>query len=200
MIGQILAALFLYTLGVGLALWAELRLLPMVERVRVTHWILEYALLPLLRVAVLLIFLFAAYPALFGLKQAPPLADVVLADGRMHKLLNLLFMLGLLLPLLPGVRRFPALVFPLHAVAGASLLASWLGDATGMQVRLLPGLEALGLFAVLALAGGWVAGKLVGSTRAYEEGWDEEFYTALVMFCQAPAILAYTWTLGRSLN
>ncbi|MGH8528526.1 MAG: hypothetical protein ACRETN_01605, partial [Nevskiales bacterium] len=117
-----------------------------------------------------------------------------------HSLLNLMFALGLLLPLVPGLRRFPGLVFPLHAIAGASLLAFWLGDMLGVPVKLLPGLEALGLFVLLALAGDWVAGRLVRSTRAHEDGWDEELYTALVMFCQAPAILIYTFALGRSFH
>ncbi|MGH8531058.1 MAG: hypothetical protein ACRETN_14640, partial [Nevskiales bacterium] len=125
MIAQIVAAIFVYLLGVALALWIELRLLPLTERVAITHWLLEHALLPLLRVAVLMIFLFAAYPALFGLQRAPSLTDLLLHKGRIHSLLNLMFALGLLLPLVPGLRRFPGLVFPLHAIAGASLLAFW---------------------------------------------------------------------------
>lgn len=200
MIAQIVAAILLYVSGVALALWVELRLLPLTERVTVTHWLLEYALLPLLRIAVLIIFLFAAYPALFGLQQAPSLTEVLAPDRRIHTLLNTLFALGLLLPLVPGVRRFPGLVFPLHAIAGASLLAFWLGDAMGVKVKLLPGLGALGFFLALALAGDWIAGRLVRSTRAHEDGWDEELYTALVLFCQAPAILLYTLTLGSSFN
>lgn len=93
-------------------------------------WGTEYIALPLLRVLLLVGFLLWSYPALFGWVEAAPLEAVFDADEhRLRQLVNLLFVLSLLLPLLPLLGELDATVLPLQGLVATALLYRWATDA-----------------------------------------------------------------------
>ena len=72
------------------------------EQVAVTHWILEHVVFPTGRAAVLVGFILIAYPRLYGLEAAVPLSEILSAGaGRLQSLINWVFVVSLLLPLVP---------------------------------------------------------------------------------------------------
>lgn len=204
----LLFALLLYTLLVIALEFLTARLQHAVHEVTVTAWLLEHVGLPWTRVIALLVFIFLAYPALFGLREAPSLADLLLSrDGRVSTLINTAFVLSLLLPLLPMAGNWKGIVLPLQAIAVSSLLFHWLTLNLGQaDVHYWPGWGIALIIIVLAPTTQWLAqhgSHWLGAhidRLSEREGFDTLLYEGLLMLLQVPAILLYTLTLGRQLN
>jgi hypothetical protein len=170
-------------------------------------WVWQRLYLPMLRAGALALFVLLAYPALFGLPDAPPLAALLLGEsGRLSRFVGAVFLVSLLVPLVPGVGA-PALALPLQGAAASALLFAWLAGAEGLAApRYWPGGAGLGLAAVLAYAAWWVARQV--AARLDEAGlrrWNladagQVAFQALLLFLQVPAILAYSLGLGRQLG
>lgn len=196
---MILAALLCFAVA-GLALaWAEDRLHRRALTALATAWI-EHFLLPLGRVFSLMLFLLVAYPALFGVRTAPPLGSILFgAAGRIDDLINVLFFAGLLLPSLPVLRRLPGLTLPLQGMAGTALLFTWLAQALGVTaVRLLPDPGQWLLLAVLAALAAAAARLL---TIAIEEPVvRQDAHDLVLLWLQALPLLVYARMLGAQLG
>lgn len=200
---NLLAALALFAVLSVLVEVAGLRLLEKVAEVAVSHWLFEHVLIPAARAMTLVLFILVAYPALFGLETAPPLGELLAADRmRITTLLNIVFVLTLLLPLLPGISRWPELVLPLQGITAATLLFRWLASTLPeREIHYWPGLTTvLGLLA-LAVVTHWLAKELAHHLaqrldRAFDiEGSDKLIYRSVVMMMQMPVILLYTLSL-----
>ena len=173
----------------------------------VVPWLWEHLYLPLLRAGALVVFILVAYPALFGLAEAPAVGALLQGGaGRFSHLLGLVFLLSLLLPAVPVVGT-PALALPVQGAAGSALVFRWLAEAAGLpQVSYWPGLPSLAAAAAIAYvawrAARWAAAALDETGRRL---WDvadagEVAFQALLLFLQAPAVLVYSLGLGRQLG
>ena len=172
-----------------------------------SHWLLEHFYAPVLRAGALLVFLLLAYPALFGLAQAPPVGTLLAGDpGRASLLLGVIFVTSLLLPLinLPGLA--PALVLPAQGLAGAALLFSWLAQAHGAApVSYWPSAPVVVAIVIVALASHRLAAGVValvgdlGVRRGVADA-DAVAHDAVLLILQVPAIVLYTGALGLQLG
>lgn len=205
---QMFGALLLYGLLVMALEYFTARLHHAVRDVGLTAWVVEHVLLPWSRVLALLLFLLLAYPLLFGLHDAPPMPDLLLArDGRVSLLVNTAFVLSLLLPLAPLLGNLKGLVLPVQAIAMSAVLFHWLTLALGIEhVSYWPG--GLAAVTILVLApltqtlarhtGHWLGSHI---NRAQNmEGFDGLAYEGLLLFFQVPAVLIYTLALGAQLQ
>lgn len=184
------------------------RLLDAVAEVEATHWILQQLLVPAARALSLVAFILLSYPALFGVTTAPPLGELLAAGSmRLTTLMNVIFVLSLLLPLVPVFNRWPALVLPIQGIAAAGLVFHWWAAAQpGVEIRLWPGPVVAISLVVWAVLTHEAARHL--SPRLTEklgrllnrEGLDRLLYRSVVMVLQAPVILIYTLSLGRQLG
>jgi len=171
-------------------------------------WLWMHLYAPMMRAAILMVFLLMAYPTLFGLTDAPTVA-VLLAggDGRFGHLLGIVFLLSLVLPLVPALAALPALVMPIQGIAGAALLFHWLTTATGAPtVSYWPGGQVLLGIMALSWAAHWLAVRTAGAIehmarqRLQIADLGELLIEGLLLFLQAPAIILYTMALGKQLT
>lgn len=183
----------------------ELRFLAAMHEHDVTAWLAEHVYLPLGRIFTILVFIGLAYPALFGLREAPDILALLQGgEHRLSHLINLAFLLSLLLPLLPLLGRLPGLVMPIQGLLAAAMLFHWLAQARGIDATLWPGwTTAAGIVVWLVLAQRLAArgaDLLVDHWSA--DGADRErlWYDTLLLFFQLPAILLYTVGLGERLH
>lgn len=155
--------------------------------------------LPLLRVFCLMAFIGCAYPALFGLRDAPSLWSLLEAGhGRFDRSINLLFFAGLLLPALPLLRRVPGLVLPLQGCLGVALLFGWLASARGLaELRRWP--DAGTLLMLAAVSGLAMACASLLSRGVQDPLGRQDIYDLLLIWLQLPVLILYGHWLGRQL-
>ncbi len=165
------------------------------------QWYLEHILVPLLRVALLLLFFHLASGSLYG--AAPPADPRAVMGSRLNLLLDLLFLLSLLLPLL---LRNAALCVPLQALILMALVTDWLARGMGRGVALLPGPGTLLLILAWSLGGllltrrlaGWI-GRPLGE-RLHLGDVEVVLFEGLLLPLQLPALLQYGGWLGAQLR
>ncbi len=204
---NLLLAIMAYLLVSLLVEWLGGRLLNRVSDVASTHWLAEHLLIPAARALALVAFILFAYPTLFGLAEAPRLAELLAAGrGRVTSLVNLSFALSLLLPLMPLIGRLPALVLPIQGMAAASLLFHWLvATQPAAWIDYWPDWATLGILLAMAFTGHALARQLSGSLatagqKHYEKaGLEALIYRSILLALQAPVILFYGLSLGRQL-
>ena len=173
----------------------------------VVPWLWEHLYLPLLRAGALVVFILVAYPALFGLAEAPAVRVLLAAaPARFSHLLGVVFLLSLLLPAVPVIGS-PALALPVQGAAGSALVFHWLAEAAGAQeVGYWPGFPSLAGAGAMAYAAWraarWAAAALDETGRRLWNVADagEAAFQALLLFLQAPAVLVYSLGLGRQLG
>jgi len=171
------------------------------------QWLWERLAMPLLRAGLMLIFLLLAYPVLFGLPEAPPLDALLDRDPlRINNLLNLLFVITLLFPLLPVLGKQDELMLPIQGIAASLLLFSWLAGATGTTVHYWPGWTSVLIMAGLALSSYRLA---LAAAATAGHGLDRRLNTTnagellsrvLVLFLQYPVIVVFCHGLGKQLQ
>jgi hypothetical protein len=204
---DMIAALLLFVMLSVLVEVAGPWLLRSVAEVMVSYWLFEHVVIPIARAMTLVLFILVAYPALFGLEAAPPLGELLAADRlRLTTLLNLVFLLTLLLPLVPVIGRLQELVLPLQGITAATLLFRWLAAESPREIHYWPGLmTVLGLLLLASLTH-WLAKGLAqqlaqGLDRTLgRAGSDKLIHRSVVMLMQMPVILLYTLSLGRQLQ
>ncbi len=167
------------------------------EDSRASDWLADHVYLPALRMPALIGFVLGAYPALYGLETGPPLATLLDFDW-FGRALNILFILPLLFSLLPVAGRICALVLPVQGMALTALLFTPLAAALAAESpSYWPDSHtwlALAAFGVGGhLLGTWLTERLPRRTLAIP------VYDAVILLCQAPAIVAYGRALGRTL-
>lgn len=170
-----------------------------------TAWLSEYIYLPLGRVFAMLTFIALAYPALFGVRDAPGILELLRGgEHRVSHLVNLGFLLSLLVPLLPLFGRLPSLVLPIQALLAAAMLFHWLAQACGIEVALWPSWMAAVVIAVwLVLAHRLAAlGACLFTDHSRPDSieWERIWYETALLFFQIPAVLLYTVRLGQQLH
>ena len=203
---RVLLAALVYAAAAVIGIWVFDRIDRALDE-DILIWAWEHVGMPLLRAALMLIFILLAYPALFGLPEAPALGDLLTRDPlRVNYLLNLLFIITLLFPLIPALGEWDELVLPVQGIAASMLLFSWLAEAAGAgPVHYWPGWENAVIMLLLAMATHWLA---VGVAAAAGEEVDrslnvenagELLARALVLFLQYPVIVVFCHGLGKQL-
>lgn len=182
--------------AVGLA---EIRLHPVYSPHAATAWITEYVLIPLAEVITILVFILVAYPALYGLPTAPGILTL-LGRGEMRTadLVNSLFLLSLILPLIPLFNRLPGFVRLAQAMTATAMIFYWLAARHELTFSLLPGPVTL----VLIVVWSWLAQRLVYRIAHQREGdrlTARVLYWHLISALQLPSILLYAHDLGGRL-
>jgi hypothetical protein len=188
--------------------------LPCFDRI---HRALEHSLLqwswdkigmPFLRAVLMLLFLLLAYPVIFAISDAP--AVIALLDNdelRVNYLINLIFVVTLLFPLIPVLGKWEELILPAQAITASAMLFSWVAADLGFKnIHYWPDIITVISILVIAFVSHWLA---LAVSHYLGDAIDEKFSVehtghllsrALVLFMQSPAILLYSAALGRQLN
>ncbi len=167
----------------------------------------ELVIEPLYRAAILVIFIYLAYPLLFGLQEATAISTLLAeSEGRTNALINVVFLSSLLLPLIPLVGKQIEFVLPIQAILCCMMVFSWLAEYLNIEVSYWPGFVAVIVMTVLALLTHWLSVQL---SRELGDKLDQKFHVlgfekliaeAIILFMQAPVILVYSLSLGAQLN
>lgn len=196
---MLLALVLFLPLTVALLL-LELRLQDAAAGSELQAWLADHLYLPLLRASALILFIFTAHPALFGLANAPGLGALLAAGHyRFDQLINLFLLVSLFLPLLPLVNRVAGITLALQGICAAALLASWLAAESAATLDYLPGPgQLLRIIAVL------LAARLLAELLAREflrrSAYREILVEAARMAAQLPAVIIYARYLGSQLG
>lgn len=168
----------------------------------------EHVVEPLYRAFILVLFIFIAYPVIYGIEYATPIT-ALLADGenRTDYLINLVFLSSLVLPALPGIGKWTELILPVQGILCAMMVFSWLAQSMNIdKYGYWPGTDSVLMIVILALVTHWLTvkvGRHVGDrldARFNVTGFEELIGQSVILFMQAPAILVYSLGLGRQLS
>ena len=205
--GDILVALAVLIGGGMVELPLEYQFKRLLAHHPVGNWIWDVLGASLFRAIVMVGFVLVAYPALFGLRQAPAIADL-LAQGalRLTNLINVAFVLSLLLPLLPLFRQQAGLVMIVQGIVATAMVFGWYADWLGaVSIGPWPGLAPLMVvcgvaFVVhqIALPIGHTLGQRLDDLCG-SHGLDRIVPHATALVAQGPTILIYGYALGQQL-
>ncbi len=171
-----------------------------------SHWYVEHVWIPVIRIITLIIFISLAYPIIFGLKAAPPLADILWQKGHLNTLINVTFFITLVLPLIPIIGNLHALVLPIQGCTIVIVFFNWLMPFYNVNMTSYwpGGLQAVLLFALI-IPSHWLAvrsAEYIGSQLDdwhNRQGYSQIIYQLTLLLFQAPIILLYSLHLGRQL-
>jgi hypothetical protein len=128
-------------------------------------------------------------------------------DMRLTHLVNVVFVLSLLLPLIPIFSRWPALVLPIQGIAAATMVFRWwAATQPTIEIQFWPGWSAIASMLVLAFITHEFAKHFshqmekAVDTLLEREGSGKLIYRSVVMMMQVPVILMYTLSLGRQFH
>lgn len=205
---QLLFALALFAIISVVVEIAAYRLLSAITDVAVSHWLMEHFVIPAARALALVSFILVAYPVLFGVESAPSVGELLAAGQlRLTNLVNVVFLLSLLLPLIPLFSRWPAFVLPIQGIAAATMVFRWWAESqTQTEIHFWPGISTLGSLLVLAFVTHEIAKQLSHQLEKKvdrlidREGSGRLIYRTVVMIMQVPVILLYTLSLGQQLH
>ena len=177
------------------------------ESNHVFHWSRHHLLTPFVRAAVIMAFVFLAYPSLFGLRHAPEIGRLLADESlRLNNLLGILFVCTLLLPLFPPFRKRTELIVPLQGIIATGAVFTWYTEYLGATAATVwPGLATALLIVCIVVFGHRLAarsGQRLGEVldRTFNTtGFDRVVPNAMELLIQAPVILIYGYVLGRQI-
>ncbi len=184
------------------------KLLATVAEVDATHWTMKHTVVPAARALALVIFIITAYPVLFGVESALPISDLLAKEKmRLTHLVNVVFFLSLLLPMIPIFSRWPALVLPIQGIAASTMVFHWwAATQPTADIHYWPGWSSIGSLFILAFLtheiAKWLSHHLEKKLDAafHHQGTGLLIYRTVVMVSQVPVILLYTLSLGKQLH
>lgn len=205
---QLLFALALFAVVSVAVEIAAYKLLLSVADVPPPHWLIARVFVPAARAVALVSFILVAYPVLFGIESAPPIQELLAAGQlRLTNLVNVVFLLSLLLPLIPVFSRWPAFVLPIQGIAAATMVFGWWAETqTQTVIQFWPETITLVSLLVLAVVTHEIAKQLSNQLEKrvdvmiQRKGSGRLIYRAVVMIMQMPVILLYTLALGQQLH
>ncbi|MGR9099609.1 MAG: hypothetical protein ACU826_03505 [Gammaproteobacteria bacterium] len=203
------STLVLISLLYPLAFWWFAKLEDEMTGHPVSHFLMDAFGRPVLQALLVLLFVYLAYPKLFGLYRLPGFNALLAAEGRtVNSLLNLLVALGFFLPALPLLRRFAGIVLSLQIIIACQVVFFWAVASVrpSLQVRFVPdwpfvlqlGVAALAVHFTIALCGKHLGDWL--DERFDTDGMDILVEMSAGFFLQGLVILSYTLFLGMQLG
>ena len=204
---QTVFALFCYCLGIIIVI-------PVFEKIheRLDHHVLQYYWdkigMPMLRTMLMLVFIALVYPLNFGLDSAPPFNEIITAQKtRLDFLINIVFLLSLIYPVIPVIGKADELMIPLQGVLASIILFRWLcAHLACEQYSLFPGGGVLLAILVFAFITHWLAKYLAEHVGAFLDrtfhraGYQLLVFQGVVMIMQSPVIFIYGITLGNQVR
>jgi hypothetical protein len=107
-----------------LGLWLERRL----HDAPFNAWLAEHIGIPLLSALAMILFIAILYPALFPLDALPGFYELLISEkGRMNQLINWVFVLSLMIPMIPVIGPRVEIVLPLQGLVVLALVTNWIG-------------------------------------------------------------------------
>lgn len=193
-------AILLYLIALPITLAAEWWLLEKIDSPQISRYLIEHAAVPLLRIWLIWLFILSAYPTLFGWEFAPTLQAIYNAGFQLGDLINALFLIGLLIPLLPMVHRLPSIVVPLQALIACHWLLYWAIRTTGETASIWPDRGMIITFVLISMIGHFVADQLSKRASPRLNNIRTEIYDLILLIVQLPAILIYANDLGSKIK
>jgi len=180
-----------------------------ISHVTASHWIAKKIGTPFFHVILLVSFIYMTYPILYGLdgKELPTLSKLFdIVEDPNRSMMNSLFIISAILPLIPIINRFIALILPLQAIAGSAIVYSWMADYMDIKYSLFPSVEVLAIIVLFSLLAEYSAKTLVVLTGHsmnqinYLENFqlqdiDAVVYKSTLLAFQIPILLIYTLNL-----
>ncbi|MCW8931977.1 MAG: hypothetical protein OQL19_17305 [Gammaproteobacteria bacterium] len=178
-----------------------------ISNVSSSYWIAKHVGTPFFHILLLIAFIYMSYPILYGLEShgidgertLPSLTQLLNAkNGQTMKMVNILFVISVLLPLIPIFNRFLALILPLQAIAGSAMLYGWMAQFTGIEYSLFPDYEIFALIIVFSFVAERVAKSLASilganlNTRYHTHDMEKVIYKSSLLVLQVPILLIYT--------
>ena len=145
----------LLTLSVsGLDLWLEEKL----HDVPVSDWLAEHFGIPLLRVLSMIVFIILLYPELFSLEPLPSITQLLSnGEGRIQHMMNWVFVIALLLPLIPLLGPRIEIVLPVQGLVVLVILSRWLIQYLGLEgLSLFPSASTVGAMMFTGVLGSYL--------------------------------------------
>lgn len=184
------------------------KLMHAVSDVGATSWLMSHLIFPVARTLALVAFIITSYPVLFGFDSAQPIGEVLAAgEMRLTHLVNVIFFLSLLLPMIPVFSRWPALVLPIQGIAAATMVFRWwAATQASIEIQFWPAWPAIVTMFVMAFITHEIAKHLSHHLERYvdgaleREGSGKLIYRTVVMIMQVPVILMYTLSLGQQFH
>jgi len=182
-----------------------------ISEVSGSHWIARHIGTPFFHVLLLIAFIYMSYPVLYGLEShgidgervLPSLSQILNAkSGQTMKMVNILFIISVLLPLIPLFNRFLALILPLQAAAGSAMLYGWQSQLTGVEYSLFPGYKIIAViifFSFIAELTAKLLAALLGenlNTQYHTHDMEKVVYKSSLLVLQVPVLLIYTLNLS----
>jgi hypothetical protein len=171
------------------------------------QWGWAHFFAPLLWAIMLVVFVYLAFPAIFGLTTAPTIIELLSGDQvTVSNTLGVLFLFGIFASQVPGFGARPEFVLPIQGCLACGYLffalTSYLGVTTA---TLWPGIDVfLAMICVsyfadrlgrtIGIAGGNRLDAMLNT-----DGYDVVILNAIRLLAQIPVILSFGYGLGRQL-
>jgi hypothetical protein len=163
--------------------------------------------IPLLRTFLIIGFILLVYPINFGILSAPTINELLFVDEmRSSFLINIIFLLTFIFPLIPVIGKWEELIIPLQGILCSSIIFNWLCQGMNLeQYSLFPGAKTIGLLIVISFITHWLADYLSKHFGAYfdqlfdREGFNVLIFKSVILIMQSPVIFIYGVSLGKQL-
>ncbi len=205
-----LATFFYIIMSIGFEISYQL-FLNKISHVSGSYWIAKNMGTPFFHVLLLIAFIYMSYPTLFGIEAynsegeriIPSLSQLLSAKrGQTMKMINTLFIISVILPIIPMFKRLLALILPLQAIAASAILYGWLNQIMESEYSIFPSYTSLALIIIISIIAGQLAkviGMIIGgswNTNFHTHDMEKVIYKSCLLIFQIPILLIYTLSLS----
>jgi len=193
------AATLIYSLLILLIGWLDLWLEEKLHDVQVSDWLVEHFGIPLLHALAMILFVTILYPELFSLDPLPSISELVRdGDGRIQHVMNWVFVIALLIPMIPIIGPRIEIILPIQGLVVVVILSRWLTQYLELnQVSMFPDGATLSVLLMTGIAGSYLT---VYITQHLGRWSDRQFnvdhsgtllYPMLALVMQTPTLALY---------
>lgn len=162
-------------------------------------WLAEHVGIPLLNVIAMILFIAILYPVLFPQEAIPSFLTLLTAEsGRMNQLVNWVFVLSLMIPMIPVLGPRIEIVFPIQGIVVVGLITNWMSQyLEDPRISLLPGGMDFLWMLILGVIGARLAVSLSRAAGDYIDGQyhlahtGAFIYPILALILQTPTLALY---------
>ncbi len=172
-----------------------------------TRSYLDNILLPLIMAFLMIGFILLVYPLNFGMESAPSINELLSRDDtRSNFLINMIFLLTFVFPLLPVIGKWEELIIPLQGILASMIIFRWLCQALAIEnYSLFPDFKTISLIIIISLITHWLAKYFAAHLGEYldklyhREGFQVLIFKVVVLIMQSPVIFIFGSYLGKQL-
>lgn len=196
---RFVAATLIYSLLTLFTTWLDLWLGEKLHDIPVSDWLVEHFGIPLLHALSMIVFIIILYPVLFGLEPLPTVSDLLAdGEGRIQHMVNWVFVIALLLPMIPLLGPRIEIVLPVQGLVVLVILSRWLMQYLDLKdASLIPDASTLGAMVLTGVIGSYLT---VFITQHLGRWIDDQFdvhhggtliYPMLALVMQTPTLALY---------